>query len=97
VFSFLISLAIAVLAAVLGYSAARNFVARRLRYVDAAQTPLAPVVAGFGAWLIALPVVALIPFVGAGTAITFGLAVAGGVATGARDIRRSLPPGSSEL
>ena len=90
---FLISLAIAFVAATVGFSAARNFVRSRLRFVDAVQNPVMPVVAGVGAWLVALPLT-LLPIIGAGTAITFGIAVAAGVATGAREIRRSLPPGS---
>ena len=84
-FSF-IAMLIAVLAVVMGYSGARRFV-RRLRYVDGAQKGTAPIIAGIVAFLIALPVVWLLPIVGTGTAIAFAVSVATGVAVGARDIK----------
>jgi hypothetical protein len=93
VFGLFLSFVIGTVAATVGFGWAREFVRRRLRYVDAAQNPIAPVVAGAGAWLIAVPVVALLPVVGSMTAIAFGVAVGAGVASGAREIRRSLPPG----
>src|SRR3712207_4314175 len=71
VIGLLLSFAIGTVAATLGFGWAREFVRRKLRYVDAAQNPIAPVVAGAGAWLIAIPVVALLPIVGPGTAIAF--------------------------
>jgi len=54
---------------------------------------LAPIVAGIGAALIAAPIVWLLPLVGTGSAIAFGLSVALGVAAGNKEVRRSLPPG----
>lgn len=89
----LIGFALSLAAVIIGFTQAKEFVARRLRYVDAARGPFAPIVAGIGAALIALPIVALIPLVGTGTALVFGLSVAAGVAAGAKEIRRSLPPG----
>ncbi|MDP9179166.1 MAG: hypothetical protein M3O61_15935 [Gemmatimonadota bacterium] len=83
----MISLLIALVAVVLGYSGARKFVRDRLRYVDGAQKGTAPIVAGIVTFLIALPVVWLLPLVGTGTAIAFALSVATGVAVGARDIK----------
>ena len=78
----------------IGYSQARTFVRERLRFVTAAQSFWAPLLAGGGAMLVATPVVALLPFIGAGTAIAFGVSVGFGVATGQRDIRRNeLPSG----
>jgi sorbitol-specific phosphotransferase system component IIBC len=85
-FSF-IAMLIAVLAVVMGYSGARRFVRERLRYVDGAQKGTAPIIAGIVAFLIALPVVWLLPIVGTGTAIAFAVSVATGVAVGARDIK----------
>lgn len=70
----------------------RGYVARRLRYVDAIQKPLAPVVAGVAATVLALPVVALLPIVSAGTAVATGIVVAMGVLHGAREVRGILPP-----
>lgn len=87
IISILISFALATVA----FAAARNFVTRRLRYVDAVQTPIAPIIAGVGAALVASPLVAILPFVGAGTAISVGLAVGMGVAAGAREVRGTLP------
>ena len=79
-------------AAGFGYLQSRGFVARRLRYVDQAQSPAAPVIAGVGATALAAPVVLLLPFVGAGTAIVFGIAVALGTRAGVKQIRRALYP-----
>ena len=89
----LLAFALSTAAVIIGFTQAKDFVARRLRFVDAAHSPLAPFVAGIGAALIAAPIVALLPLVGAGTAIAFGISVALGVAAGNKEIRRSLPPG----
>jgi len=88
---FLLSFLVGTVLAMIGYAQARSFVTRRLRYVDAVHTAMAPLIAGVGAALIALPVVAFIPFIGAGTALSFGLAVGAGVAAGSREVRRRLP------
>ena len=77
--------------ALVGYAQARSFVTRRLRYVDAVHTALAPLIAGLGAALLALPIVAFLPYVGAGTALSFGIAVGAGVSAGSREVRRRLP------
>jgi hypothetical protein len=42
--------------------------------------------------LIAAPVVWLLPLIGKGTAILFGLGVGAGVSSGAKDIRKRLAP-----
>ena len=89
----LLAFALSTAAVIIGFTQAKDFVSRRLRYVDAARSPLAPLVAGVGAALIALPIVALLPIVGVGTALAFGISVAMGVAAGNKDVRRSLPPG----
>ena len=78
--------------AAFGYLQSRGWVRRRLRFVDAVQHPLMPIVVGTLAALAAGPVVWLLPWVGAGTAVLFGGGVGLGVLHGARDIRR-LPPG----
>ncbi|HEX9729060.1 MAG TPA: hypothetical protein VGA37_11195 [Gemmatimonadales bacterium] len=80
-------------AAIFGYVKARTFVRQRLRFVEVAQTPIAPVVAGSVAALASLPIVAIIPLIGVPTALIFGVSVGAGVLHGARDIRRHLPPG----
>ena len=88
---FILRFAASTVVAILAYAQARSFVTRRLRYVDAVQSTLAPFLAGAAAALIALPIVALLPLVGVGTALTLGLAVGAGVAAGAREVRRKLP------
>jgi hypothetical protein len=87
----ILSILVSFAASMLAYSQVRNFVSRRLRYVDAVQTPLAPFVAGVVAAVILLPIVAVLPLVGVGTAASVGIAVGAGVAAGARDVRHSLP------
>jgi hypothetical protein len=87
ILSFVISLALVTLA----YAQTRNFVMRRLRYVDAVQNALAPVLAGVGAAVVTWPIFALLPLVGVGTALSVGFAVGAGVAAGARAVRQSLP------
>lgn len=68
-----------------GYLWTRNFVRRRLRFVDAVRKPAAPVVAGVAAAALAAGPVALLPVVGATTAVLFGAGVAAGVATGRKN------------
>ena len=88
---FLLSFLASSVLAILAYAQARSFVTRRLRYVDAVQSALAPIVAGVAVCVIALPLVAFIPLVGVGTALTLGLAVGAGVAAGAREVKHKLP------
>jgi len=70
-----------------GFVWTREFVRRRLRFVDAVRRPAAPVVAGIAAAAVALPFAAL-PIITVGTAVALGVGVAGGVASG----RRATPP-----
>ena len=67
-----------------GFVSTRNFVRRRLRFVDAAQKPAAPLLVGLAATAIALPIV-LLPVVTVGTAVAFGVGVAGGFAAGRKN------------
>lgn len=89
-FSFLIGIAVASAAAAIGYWQARQFTVTKLRYVDAVHKLIFPIALGAGAALIATPVVALLPVVGAGTALVFGGSVALGTAAGAREIRKRI-------
>ena len=86
-FGFL-SMVITLGAAWFGYGSARRFVRERLRYVDGALTGGAAIVAGVGAAMIAWPVAALLPLVGGGTVLAFGLAVGLGTRAGASDVKR---------
>ena len=74
-------------AAIGGYVVARNFVRRRLRFVDAIHSPVAPLVAGVAAALVAWPV-AVLPLVTTGTAAAFGLGTGFGTRSGAKALRR---------
>jgi hypothetical protein len=71
-----------------GYVNSRYFVRNKLRYVDAVQKGMAPLVAGGIAALVAWPIAAILPLVGLGTALLFGASVGLGVAAGAKDVRR---------
>jgi hypothetical protein len=85
-------LAVSAAALIGGFAVTRDFVRRRLRYVDAVQRPSAPLIAGAAAAVVMLPVT-LLPIVTIGTAVAFGIGVAGGVASG-RSGPPPLPPGS---
>jgi hypothetical protein len=82
----MLELLLTLAAGAIGFIAARNFVRRRLRFVDAVQSPFAPVLAGGVAALIAWPAV-LLPLVTLTTAIVFGVGIGLGTASGARAIR----------
>lgn len=88
----MLGLAIAAAALIGGFVVTRDFVRRRLRYVDAIQTPAAPLIAGAAAAAVLLPVT-LLPIVTVGTAIAFGVGVAGGVMSGCSGPQQ-LPPGN---
>ncbi len=85
--TLLLTIILAAVAAGFGFRTARTFVRDRLRYVDAAMSPLAPWVAGGLATVLGAVVALFVPFVGATAAIAFGVSVAAGVASGARDVK----------
>ncbi len=66
-----------------GFVTARNFVRRRLRFVDSAQKPSAPVLAGVVATAAAIPV-AVLPVISIPMAVAFGVGVGTGWASGQR-------------
>lgn len=84
----LIGLMIAAGAAGVGYVRSRSFVTQRLRYVDAIQSPAAPLVAAAAAVTVAAPIVWVVPVIGAGSALLFGVAVGAGTRAGVNSIRR---------
>ncbi len=75
---------------VYGHIKSRDFVGRRLRYTSIVEKPLLGVWAGVGTTVVLAPVVALLPFVGAGAAIAVGAGVGTGVALGVKDTKE--PP-----
>ena len=82
----MLQLLISLAAGAIGFILARNFVRRRLRFVDAVHSPVAPLVAGLAAALIAWPAV-LLPWVTLTTAIIFGFGTGLGTASGARALK----------
>ena len=89
----LLWLAVSAAALIGGFVVSRSFVRRRLRFVDAMQRPSVPLIAGAAATVVALPVT-LLPIVTLGTAVAFGIGVAGGVASGRSGGPPPLPPGT---
>jgi hypothetical protein len=69
-----------------GFMAARNFVRERLKYVEAVQSPIAPIVVGVGAALISWPLAAL-PFITTATSAIFGIGTGLGTRSAARALR----------
>lgn len=87
---FFLGLFITLVVTLAGFVISQRFVENRLRYVDAVQRPYAPLMAGLIAAVVAWPIVGLLPLVGTGTALLFGVSVFAGVASGAREIRRRI-------
>ena len=84
----LIGFVVTIGAAVVAFSMARQFVRSRLRFVDAVRNPVAPWLAFIGAFLILLPVVAVLPLVTAGSALLVGGATGLGTASGVKALKR---------
>jgi hypothetical protein len=82
----MLQLLITFAAGVIGFVLTRNFVRRRLRFVDAVHSPFAPIVAGAIATIVAWPA-AVLPFITFVTALTFGLGTGLGTASGSRAVR----------
>jgi hypothetical protein len=87
---FIISVALSLVISGLGFRWAKNTMSRRLRYVDAAQSRFAPIIAGVVAMVVVLPFTSL-PVIGAvvglGTVLAAGFGVGLGVASARREIR----------
>jgi hypothetical protein len=91
----LIAVAIALTAAWMGYGSARRFVRERLRYVEAAQSGFAPIIAGLVAAAISYPIVSVLihvplihSIIWGGTWLAIGTSVGLGVRAGAADVKR---------
>ena len=78
-------------AAAYSYIKSRKFVRSRLRFVDAIQNPVIPLVAGIGTAVVA-SALSFLPIITVGTGLLVGLAVGTGVLHGSRDVKR-LPGG----
>ncbi len=79
-------------ASIAGYIKTRQFVRKRLRFVDAVAKPSTPLIAGTAAALVAGPVMVILPIVTATSGVLFGLGVGAGVLHGSKDHKR-LPGG----
>ena len=88
--TLLLTAGIAGAAGIFGHTRARSFVGRRLRFTSFVEKPSLGVVAGVAATVVAVPVVAVIPVIGVGTALVFGAGVGTGAALGAKDAKRPL-------
>jgi len=86
----LISLGATAAAGIAGYVGSKDFTQKKLRFVDAVQSPAAPWIAGGVVAVVAAPVFAFLPLVGLGTAVVLGAGVALGVKSAQRD-RHLLP------
>lgn len=82
-----IYLALTVAAGIGGFSIARGFVRRRLRFVDGIYSPAAPWLAGLAAAVIAWPV-AILPLVTTVTTTIFGIGAGLGTASGVKALKR---------
>ncbi|KPJ90024.1 MAG: hypothetical protein AMS18_11755 [Gemmatimonas sp. SG8_17] len=69
-----------------GYKYTKKFVVKKLRFVPRARKKAAPWLAGAGALAIAVPLVTVLPIIGALTAAAFGAGVAGGVVAGDKEL-----------
>ena len=85
--SLIIGFAIAFVLATIAFRESRSFVRRKLRFVDAAQSPFAPIIAGVAGFVIVGLFAPIIPFVSLGTALSVGVSLGMGVSAGARDAR----------
>ena len=91
----LIGLVLAVAGGIFSFCLARGFVRRRLRFVDAVQSPFAPYIAGGIGLVLGWAIVALVGWlplvgsvVGGGTVALLGLGAGMGTASGVKALRR---------
>lgn len=83
----LLAMAVTAAAAFAGFIVARNFVRRRLRFVDGVYNPVFPFAAGLFAAVIMLPA-ALLPIITTVTAAVFGIGAGVGTASGVKALKR---------
>lgn len=70
------------------FSAARQFVRSKLRFVDGVHNPVVPWAAAAVVFVVSLPVVALLPVIGVGTGAAVALATGMGTASGVKALKR---------
>lgn len=87
----LVGLVVTVAAGIFAFGIAREYVRKRLRFVDAVRHPVAPWIAAVLATVVLIPVVALLSVVhlaGMGTALIVGGATGLGTASGVKALKR---------
>lgn len=87
VWSFL-GFAVTLVAGIGAFTLSREFVRRRLRFVDAVKHPAVPWIVGGGVLLLASPIAALLPLVTVTTAAVAGVATGFGTASGVKALKR---------
>ena len=85
--SFAINMIIIAGVALVGFAIAKTFVRRRLRFVDAIYSPLAPLTVGVLMAALAWPL-AILPIITGTTAVIFGIGAGMGTASGVRALKR---------
>lgn len=85
--SFVINMMIVAAVAMVGFVIAKTFVRRRLRFVDAIYSPLAPLTVGVLMAALAWPL-AILPVITGTTAVIFGIGAGVGTASGVRALKR---------
>ena len=83
----ILRLIIALTAGVFAFGFARGFVRRRLRFVDAARSPLMPLLAGAAAAIVA-STFTLLPLITGFTAALVGIGAGMGTASGVKALKR---------
>jgi putative exporter of polyketide antibiotics len=84
----IVGLVVTAAGTIFAFGLAREFVRNRLRFVDAVRHPLAPWITWFVATVILIPIVAILPLVGAGTAILVGAGAGLGTSSGIKALKR---------
>jgi len=85
--SFAINVMIVAAVAMVGFVIAKTFVRRRLRFVDAIYSPLAPLTVGVLMAVLAWPL-AILPIITGTMTVIFGIGAGMGTASGVRALKR---------
>ncbi|NNG15146.1 MAG: hypothetical protein HKM89_01610 [Gemmatimonadales bacterium] len=84
---FLVTLVATIAFGLVGFNLAKSYVKRRLRFVDAVYSPLAPVIAAVIGGLLAWPL-AILPVITTGMAAIFGIGSGLGTASAVKALKR---------
>ena len=84
----LIGFVVTVGAGIFAFGVAREFVRKRLRFVDGVRNPLVPWGIWLGATILLWPIVMILPLLHASTAILVGGATALGTSSGVKALKR---------